>query len=716
MKRFKTFASLFILSLTLASCTNSSDEAGNFMLLSIVPTQASPGESIVLSGLNFVPGMQVCFGDGMNMCTGVLVTSLNTGTAIVPAGSGSNLPVRVILSNGLSQNTSVLFSYGNSSNGNSSVNGSSNGNSSVNGSSNSPSWKQDDHEVISDAPKIDRMTPTGGKVGTSVTIYGANLNKANQVCFGDSCVNVTPSSDKIVVNAPAGSGNVQVRVTGPDWTIKAGSFSYIEYNTQSDNVDPVQNVEWCRLNYVPATAQLGEMTTSYAEVFKDGCTPDSSSRCSNMKGQIGYVADNSATKNDPATWTWIDARQNTLFSHDNGNLNDEYMGELSTLGEGTYRIAFRYSMDGMNWLYCDYDSSSNGFSAEQAGTMTVSSQKPLSIEWCRIVNGNTNISSNVNEESEAVYAQFFVSNDCTKDRAQCPNLRAQIGYGYFNLFSTDELNNNFTWKDAVFNSMYDGSGGKDHNEYMGTVSTSSEGNYAVLFRGSVDGGNTWTYCDTSDNNSFSANDAVSWSVGNGNNNNGNNNNGNPLQVTETFGDFYFHLIPERDYECVLPMYFKAIESNKTYTRSFRIDSNAEIDKVQYCSDMDATALPHLYDHPTVGGFFEVLPESGGGKCEMLWSRDQARYLYTTCGLSGSRNECMIDDNHNCYNGNITYDCGHGNHVEFTHYNFYFRHYHYFYTYIFTLTDGTSGYCYYKDTNGTYRPGTVAGEEYVEDNS
>ena len=702
MKRFKTFASLFILSLTLASCTDSSDEAGNFMLLSIVPTQASPGESIVLSGLNFVPGMQVCFGDGMNMCTGVLVTSLNTGTAIVPAGSGSNLPVRVILSNGLSQNTSVLFSYGNSSN----------GNSSVNGSSNNPSWKQDDHEVISDAPKIDRMTPTGGKVGTSVTIYGANLNKANQVCFGDSCVNVTPSSDKIVVNVPAGSGNVQVRVTGPDWTIKAGSFSYIEYNTQSGNVDPVQNVEWCRLNYVPATAQLGEMTTSYAEVFKDGCTPDSSSRCPNMKGQIGYVSDNSPSKDDPATWTWIDARQNILFSHDNGNVNDEYMGELSTLGEGAYRIAFRYSMDGMNWLYCDYDSSTNGFSANQAGVMTVSSQKPLKIEWCRIVNGNTNISSNVNAESEAVYAQFFVSNDCTKDRAQCPNLRAQIGYGPFNLFSTDELNNNFAWKDAVFNSMYDGSGGKDHNEYMGTVSTSSEGNYAILFRGSVDGGNTWTYCDTSDNNSFSANDAVSWSVGNGNNNNNNNNNGNPPQVTETFGDFYFHLVPEQDYTCELPEYFKAKYSYDTYTRSFRItlnDSNVEIDKVQYCSDMDVTYFNDQHYEPTIKGFFKALLEYGG-KCEMLWNRDQARYLYTTCSLS--RKECMFDDNHNCYNGTLTYDCGHGSNVEFTHHNFYFRDNLYFYTYIFTLTDGRSGYCYYKGKN-SLRAGLVAWEEYID---
>ena len=689
MKCLRAGVTLILLGSILGACSEQSDNHGNLMVFSVQPIQAMPGERIVLTGESFEPGMQVCFGNGMNMCTGVLVTSSNTGTAIVPAGSGTNLPVRVVLPNGLSQNTTVLFSFGNSSN----------GQSSVNGSSNVPSWKEDDHEVISDAPRIDRMTPTGGKVGASVTIYGANLNKANQVCFGESCVNVTPSADKIVVNAPEGSGNVQVRVVSADWTIKAGSFSYFEYNTQSGNVDPIQNiqnVEWCRLNYVPATAQLGEITTSYAEVFKDGCTPDSSSRCPDMKGQIGYIADNSTTKDDPATWTWIDARQNTLFSHDNGNVNDEYMGELSTLGEGTYRIAFRYSMDGMNWLYCDYDSSTNGFSANQAGVMTVSSQKPLKIEWCRIVNGNTNISSNVNAESEAVYAQFFVSNDCTKDRAQCPNLRAQIGYGPFNLFSTDELNNNFAWKDAVFNSMYDGSGGKDHNEYMGTVSTSSEGIYAVLFRGSVDGGNTWTYCDTSDNNSFSANDAVSWSVGNGNNNS-NNNNGNSPQVVETFGDYYFHLVPERDYECKLMQKDIVAKQNGKYSRNFYItlnDSNVEVDKVQYCNSGDVEVIRY---YPTIQQFFEHLigPWFRSGSCKMLWTKENADSLYHNCNHQ-DKNECMFT-----YPDNVN---------RFYHKNFWYGKYPFSYTYIFTLTDGRSGYCYYKNDDGKYYAGEVDSKE------
>ena len=448
------------------------------------------------------------------------------------------------------------------------------------------------------------------------------------------------------------------------------------------------------------------MTTSYAEVFKDACTPDSSSRCPEMKAQIGYIADNASTKQDPSTWTWTDAHQNTLFSHDNGNVNDEYMGDLSTLGEGTYRVAFRYSMDGMNWLYCDYDSSTNGFSADQSGLLTVSAQKPLNIEWCRIVNGNTNISSSVNAESEAVYAQFFVSNDCTKDRAQCPNLKAQIGYGPFNLFSTNELNNNFTWKDAAFNSMYDGSGGKDHNEYMGTVSASSEGNYAVLFRGSVDGGNTWTYCDTSDNNTFSANDAVSWTVGNGNNN------GNPPQVVETLGAFYFHLVPERDYECKLPRKFTVSKQWGKYNRSFNIklnDSNVEIDKLQYCSSSDLDSIRY---YPTIKKFFEHVLDYGSGYCKILWTKEGAYSLYKYCN-SEKDNECMYDDNHYCTtdSGNDgSHECGHASDVTFHHQNFWYGKYPFSYTYIFTLTDGRSGYCYYKHPEGEYYAGFVESKE------
>jgi hypothetical protein len=96
----------------------------------------------------------------MGMCSGVLVTSSNTGTAIVPSGSGTNLSVRVVMPDGSSQGTAIQFSYGNSGSGNGSVN---------DGGSNI-SWKQADHEVISNDPKIDRMTPTGGSAGITVTI------------------------------------------------------------------------------------------------------------------------------------------------------------------------------------------------------------------------------------------------------------------------------------------------------------------------------------------------------------------------------------------------------------------------------------------------------------------------------------------------------------------------------------------------------------------
>ncbi len=52
------------------------------------------------------------------------------------------------------------------------------------------------------------------------------------------------------------------------------------------------------------------------------------------------------------------------------------------------------------------------------------------------------------------------------------------------------------WTDAQYNDKYAGDEAADHDEYMSTtVAPPAAGAYALFYRYSPDGGNTWTYCD-----------------------------------------------------------------------------------------------------------------------------------------------------------------------------------------------------------------------------
>ncbi len=132
-----------------------------------------------------------------------------------------------------------------------------------------------------------------------------------------------------------------------------------------------------------------------------------------------------------------------------------------------------------------------------------------SIGWCRIMNGSTNIDVTLGNSSESIYAQAFVEG-CTNYQNHCATLRAQVGFGQ----STQNLASDFIWSDATINPLYDGNGGTDHDEFMGNVTPNYSGTYSILYRMSLDNGQTWTYCDTSDNTDFNASDAITMNVSN----------------------------------------------------------------------------------------------------------------------------------------------------------------------------------------------------------
>ena len=369
--------------------------------------------------------------------------------------------------------------------------------------------KPNNGNVDVDTPKVTGLEPASGKAGTKVTIKGANLSEAKKAFFGGVEVDVTSASaEAVVAVAPELEGSVNVGVIIGQTRFSAGQFTYL---TESENE---KEVDWCQLTYVEPTGKPGDTLKAYAQVYEDGITGKDGTH-SGLTGQVGYMKEKDAVApSDTAAYTWVDARRNEAFSDEAAGHNDEYMSDDIALGTGKYYVAFRFSLDGTNWQYCDANGSQDGFSGDQAKTVVVAEEpvpEPPKVNWCRIMNGNTNIIVEADVESEMIYAQGYVP-DCTDYQNHCASLKAQVGYGSPALSTAEAVAEGYTWKDAVINTGYDGSKGQKHDEFMASVKASEAGTYSIVYRMSVDNGEHWTYCDTSDDVIFSVSDAMTLNV------------------------------------------------------------------------------------------------------------------------------------------------------------------------------------------------------------
>jgi|GEM_PF-1674051 len=474
MKHWKRRVCLALVGLFAASCSTSDPIVdGGIKISSVDPSRGPIGTKVVVTGESFVQGMQVCFAQ---VCQ---VVSPDSGTrveVVVPAGYGV-----VDVSVFAETKSDVLragFTY--------------------------------TTEVT--GPKVTQMSPTSGKIGVTVTFNGANLGGTTEVCFANQCV--APSqvtADQVRAVVPDGSGNVTVFVVVEGARLNAGVF---HYTTASEN-----EIDWCRLTYVPPVVELGTIEQAYAEVYEEGCTPGSATRCAGFRGEIGILKESAgANLNDTRAYAWSPAFRNDGFDGPSSGANDEYMGSLKQkenglpLEEGTYRVAFRFSTDGVNWTYCDYEGSNAGFSGDRTGRVLVGESVvvPPSVDWCRIMNIPTDMTSKPGEDSQGVYAQAFVPG-CTGNGNLCSALKAEIGYGSPALSSIDSIDREFTWKSAQINGGYDGPGKESNNEYMATLKSDVEGEYSVFYRFRVDNG-AWKYCDTQDDLGFTPSNAMRWTV------------------------------------------------------------------------------------------------------------------------------------------------------------------------------------------------------------
>lgn len=128
--------------------------------------------------------------------------------------------------------------------------------------------------------------------------------------------------------------------------------------------------DFCNLQHPPSTAQpAGTPTESiYARVFENGLTQPAGSDPSVLV-QIGYGPVATNPQNQPG-WIWTSAAFNVQIGND-----DEYRATLTVPAAGTYWYASRFSLDNINWTYCDLNGAGGNaglsFDPSRLGGLTV---------------------------------------------------------------------------------------------------------------------------------------------------------------------------------------------------------------------------------------------------------------------------------------------------------------------------------------------------------
>ncbi|MBL8956641.1 MAG: IPT/TIG domain-containing protein [Myxococcaceae bacterium] len=245
-----------------------------------------------------------------------------------------------------------------------------------------------------------------------------------------------------------------------------------------------KGVEWCKLGGEAVVApesydlRIGQMgPTIYGQVFSQGVT-NMAGAGPMLTGELG-IGDAGTS---PETWVWVAAG----FNRDTGNgQNDEFMAQLPTTPSvaGDKRFAYRFSVAGGAWAYCDSNGlTTGGFTEDQAGRVRISS---VAIDQCRL-QFPLALTSRQGQVAGTVYGRVL-STSVTEAMGAGPGIEAQLGFGPVTTLPSDS----WTWVNATYN--VEAAGGQE--EWQAALTGPAPGSYLYAYRFRVQSG-PWTYCDS----------------------------------------------------------------------------------------------------------------------------------------------------------------------------------------------------------------------------
>ena len=164
------------------------------------------------------------------------------------------------------------------------------------------------------------------------------------------------------------------------FALDAGSWVYGDLDGSGNGYSPAQSGQLVVANMPdrgilqgpPEVQVLVDFDSPpvFGRVFLDGIT-DFAGQGLGLVAELGFGPVGTDPALDPS-WQWNAAG----FNLDVGLL-DEYSAVITPTSPGSFDYCFRFACSGGPWLYADRDGTDNGYSSDQAGTMTVTEEPSL---------------------------------------------------------------------------------------------------------------------------------------------------------------------------------------------------------------------------------------------------------------------------------------------------------------------------------------------------
>jgi hypothetical protein len=264
----------------------------------------------------------------------------------------------------------------------------------------------------------------------------------------------------------------------------------------SPDLDVAPMITACRLQaQSPAMATVGQPSPVLcAVVYASGVT-DRAGQGSGIVGELGYAESGAA--GDVTSYTYTPMTYNVdKDGLSSGDLADDEYGasfNINMAGDYRYVARFRLSSAPGEWLYCDLKGTDaqRPFDVQQAGALRVAPPSGGAVGFCQTETASASVAAG--EATGGIVGRAFVPG-VTDGVGQGAGVQAELVWG-------PRGDAPATWTNRATAAYKEDATGLNPNattndRYEVSLTPAMEGDLGFAYRFSVDGGATWSLCDT----------------------------------------------------------------------------------------------------------------------------------------------------------------------------------------------------------------------------
>ena len=227
--------------------------------------------------------------------------------------------------------------------------------------------------LVANTTLLSTQCPTGASILDFVG-YGTTAN-----CFEGAARTPVPSATLAVFRAQTACADVNNN--GADFAVAAPAPLYSASPVAAcacaalDESGVAAEADYCNVQF-PLSLSLAAGAASgnvFGQLYELGTT-EAAGSSSAVRAQLGFGPP-TANPEYEAGWSWTNATYNVQVG-----ANDEYQASFTAPGSGSYRYAYRFSLDsGVSWTVCDQNAGDGGAGSNAGLTFDLASLPVLTV-------------------------------------------------------------------------------------------------------------------------------------------------------------------------------------------------------------------------------------------------------------------------------------------------------------------------------------------------